>query len=259
MVAGMWTPSPFDFGYPWWMTWGHVVPLAVFGILALAAWQLRWRWWILAGSAVLALWALAGVVIMAQVLAVRRPLTLPTTRFLSTGTGRVLDLGAGSGRATLMVALARPATRVVAADIYEGYWGIDDNTPDRLRRNAAAAGVGDRVEVHVADMRALPFPDASFDGVVSSFAIDHLSRDDRRRALAEAARVLRADGHLLVMNLAVDHWVRVALPTPPGHGYFGHQQDSARWRHDLDEAGFELVEEGRRPGTVFFLAARRAR
>lgn len=259
MVPGMWTPSPFDFGYSWWMTWGHVVPLSVFGIIALAAWQLRWRWWIVAISAVLALWALAGFVIMAQVLAVQRPLTLPTTRFLPTAAGRVLDLGAGSGRATLMVALARPATRVVAADIYEGYWGIDDNTPDRLRRNASAAGVADRVEVQLADMRALPFPDASFDGVVSSFAIDHLNRDDRRRALAEAARVLREGGHLLIMNLALDLWVRVALPTPPGHGYFGHQQDSARWRRDLADAGFDVVEEGTRPATVYFLAARRAR
>jgi len=155
-------------------------------------------------------------------------------------------------RSRAQIGLARPGPDIDAAD-------ADEEAILRARGNAAAAGVGDRVEVHVADMRALPFPDASFDGVVSSFAIDHLSRDDRRRALAEAARVLRADGHLLVMNLAVDHWVRVALPTPPGHGYFGHQQDSARWRHDLDEAGFELVEEGRRPGTVFFLAARRAR
>lgn len=138
MVPGMWTPSPFGFGYSWWMTWVHVVPLSVFGIIALAAWQLRWRWRIVAISAVLALWSLAGFVIMAQVLAVQRPLTLPTTRFLPTAAGRVLDLGAGSGRATLMVALARPATRVVAADIYEGYWGIDDNTPERLRPPARA-------------------------------------------------------------------------------------------------------------------------
>ena len=253
----MWTPSPFDFGYSWWMTSGHVILLVLFGLFALLAWRLQWRWWLIALPAALALWALAGTVIMSQVLAVQQPLTLPTARFLPAGTGRVLDLGAGSGRATLMVALARPATHVVAADIYEGYWGIDDNTPDRLRRNASAAGVGDRVEVHVADMRALPFPDASFDGVVSSFAIDHLSRDDRRRALAEAARVLRAGGHLLVMNLAVDGWVRVALPTPPGHGYFGHQQDAARWRRDFAEAGFDVVEEGTRPATVFFLGARR--
>lgn len=255
----MWTLSRFDFGYAWWMTWGHVIPLVLFGLLALAAWRLKWRRWLIVVPALLALWALSGAVIMSQVLAIRQPLTLPTTRFLPAGTGRVLDLGAGSGRATLMVALARPATRVVAADIYRGYWGIDDNTPERLRRNAAAAGVTDRVEVQVADMRALPFPDASFDGVVSSFAIDHLSRDDRRRALAEAARVLRAGGHLLVMNLAVDGWVRVALPTPPGHGYFGHQQDSARWRQDFSDAGFDVVEEGTRPATVYFLGARRPR
>lgn len=255
----MWMLSPFDFGYSWWMTWGHAVPLLLFTLLALAAWRLAWPRWIAVVSVLIACWALAGTVIMSQVLAIGQPLTLPTTRFLPAGTGRVLDLGAGSGRATLMVARARPAARVVATDIYEGYWGIDDNTPERLRRNVAAAGVGGRVEVQVADMRALPFPDASFDGAVSSFAIDHLNHEDRRRALVEAARVLRPGGHLLVMNLAVDGWVRVALPTPPGHGYFGQQQESARWRRDLADAGFDLVEEGTRPATVFFLGARRPR
>jgi SAM-dependent methyltransferase len=254
----MWTTTSFDFGYSWWMAWGHLIPLVVFALLAGLAWYRAWRWWAIALPALVALWALSGFVIMTQVLAVRQPLTLPTPRFLPSGTGRVLDMGAGSGRATLMVALARPSTQVVATDIYEGYWGIDDNTPERLHRNAAAAGVTDRVDVRVADMRALPFADASFDGAVSSFAIDHLNRDDRRRALAEAARVLREGGHLLIMNLALDLWVRVALPTPPGHGYFGHQQDAVRWRRDLADAGFDVIEEGTRPATVYFLATRRA-
>jgi ubiquinone/menaquinone biosynthesis C-methylase UbiE len=250
--------SPFDFGYPWWMTWGHLVPLVVFGLLALAAWFLAWRRWTMVASGLLALWGLAGFLIVNYVMLVGQPLRLPTAQFLPAGSGQVLDLGAGSGRATLMVLQARPRSTVVALDLYRGYWGIDDNTPERLSRNAAAAGAAHRVEVQVGDMRELPFPDESFDGAVSSFAIDHLRPDDVRRALGEAARVLRPDGQLLIMNLRVDGWIRLALPALPGHGYFGRQQDTAWWRAAIAEAGFEVVEQGTQPGTQYFLGRRPA-
>ena len=42
-------------------------------------------------------------------------------------------------------------------------------------RNAAIEGVQDRVDVETADMRALPFADATFDVVVSSLAIHNIS------------------------------------------------------------------------------------
>ena len=93
----MFGTSPYDFGYPWWMTWGHAIPLAVFGLLTLAAWRLAWRTWIVAVSATLALWGLAGFLIVNQVLNVSQPLRPPTSQFLPHGSGRVLDLGASWG------------------------------------------------------------------------------------------------------------------------------------------------------------------
>ncbi len=248
--------SPFEFGYPWWMTWGHLVPFVLFGLLALLAWRLEWRTWTLAVSGILAVWGLAGFLIVNQVLLVNQPLPLPTSRFLPDGAGRVLDMGAGSGRATVGVLQTRPQTTVVALDLYEGYWGINDNTPERLKRNVAAAGAAGRVDVQMGDMRELPFPDASFDGAVSSFAIDHLNRDGVRRALGEAARVLKPGGQMLIVNLRVDGWIRVALPMPPGHGYFGRQQDIERWRSALTDAGFNLVEHGTQPGASYYLGQR---
>jgi SAM-dependent methyltransferase len=244
----------YDFGYsPAW-TYGHLVPLALFTLLtALAVWR-RWHRLIVLLLGALATWALAAFLIVQLVFEPRSPLTLPTATFLSSGRGEVIDLGAGSGRSTLMVLLGRPGTRVTALDIYQGYFGIDENTPDRIRANARAAGMEDRLAVQVGDMREIPLPDDSFDGAVSAFAIDHLRREGITRALAETHRVLRPGSDFLLMVLNVDGWVKVAYPVPHGHGYFSAAPPSQFWRGVLEQAGFEVREVGTRPATLYLLA-----
>lgn len=97
---------------------------------------------------------------------------------------RILDAGAGSGRAAVGVLLARPRATVTGLDIYQGYWGIDDNTPERFMTNARLAGAVDRAEARTGDMRDMPFEDAAFDAVVSAYAIDHLRQDGRVKSVA---------------------------------------------------------------------------
>lgn len=249
--------STYDFGYSLVWAYGHLIPLALFSALvALALWR-RWHRLIvlLLGSA--AVWALAGFLIVQVVFEPNRPLTLPTEAFLTNGRGEVVDLGAGSGRSTLMVLLGRPQSRVTALDIYKGYFGIDENTPDRIRANARAAGAESRLTVQVGDMREIPLPDDSFDGAVSAFAIDHLSRDGIGRALAETHRVLRPGGEFLLMVLNVDAWVKVAYPLPHGHGYFSGAPPAEFWRGVLEQAGFQVQEVGTRPATLYLLAKAR--
>ena len=242
----------YDFDYSWPWTYGHLIAALVCAGLASLAYWLHWtRTAVIAG--VLAVWGLAGVYIMHTQLRFTRPVALPTERFLPSGSGRVLDAGAGSGRSTVMVLLSRPAAKVVALDRFTGYYGISDNTPDRLRANAKAAGAEDRVEVKVGDMREMPFDDASFDGVVSVAAIDHLNREGIERALAEVARVLRPDGQFLLMVVHPDIWTKVAFPFMHGHGYFGAQTFPERWRSQLVAAGLSVVEEGTQPATMYFL------
>jgi len=247
----------YDFDYTWPWTLGHVIATIALGILTVLIWRAGWSRLAAAATGVLAAWALTGAFIVHGPMRFNRPMDLPTERFLSAGSGRVLDAGAGSGRSALMVLLGRPEATVVALDLFlEGY-GIGENTPDRLRRNARVAGVEDRLEVQVGDLREMPLESASFDAVVSAYAIDHLDPDGIRRSLAEVSRVLRPGGELLLMVVNPDGWARVAFPLFGAHGYFGGRGAVERWRSAVVEAGFEIVEEGTAPATLYLLVQSR--
>jgi arsenite methyltransferase len=119
------------------------------------------------------------------------------------GNERLLDLGCGRGAVLLAAAKLLPAGRAVGIDI----WSTSDqsgNSAAATERNAGLEGVADRVEVRSGDMRSLPFPDASFDVVVSSMAIHNIrEREGRTSALDEAVRVLRQGGTLAIVDFMV--------------------------------------------------------
>ncbi|HEX5241719.1 MAG TPA: class I SAM-dependent methyltransferase [Tepidisphaeraceae bacterium] len=117
------------------------------------------------------------------------------------GDEQVLDIGCGRGAVLLAVAKRLPHGKAVGIDI----WRKADqsgNSIEATRRNAVAEGVADRIELQTADMTALPFEDGSFDLVVSSLAIHNVKgKENRRKAIAEAVRVLRPGGRLLIADI----------------------------------------------------------
>jgi SAM-dependent methyltransferase len=250
---GMFNIFEYEFGYSWPIAFGFAIPLLIgIALAAVATWR-RWRAWVTVASAVIIVWSAAALYVTNVVWGINKPMTLPTERFLQAGSGRVLDAGAGSGRAAVGVLLARPGTRVTALDIYEGYMGIDDNTPARFMKNAQIAGAADRAEARRGDAREMPFADASFDAVVSSYMIDHLRRDGRTKALHEVARVLKAHGEFLLLIVNTDWWTWLVSPAMAHH----FRPDAARWRAELHGAGFDVEEEGRQPVTLYWLARKR--
>ena len=101
--------------------------------------------------------------------------------------GRVLDLGAGTGMLSGMVAAAHPSAQLVLVD---GAPAMLDRARERLRGHPRAAYV-------VADLRDA-LPPGPFDAVVSALAIHHLPDEDKRALLgrperprARAARLAR--------------------------------------------------------------------
>lgn len=107
------------------------------------------------------------------------------TSLLGPGSGSCLDLGCGTGIA--IPSLAKLGWKVTGVDVSE----------DQLR--VARQRVGDSaVEFKKADAAALPFPDESFDAVVSLFT--HTDFDDPARVFAEVHRVLREGGRFVYVG-----------------------------------------------------------
>ena len=198
-----------NFGYPWWLDYGHLVIAVPAMALLLTGYLRGWSKWpmLLWGAA--ALWSSAVVLLMHFGLALNtRVPPLPTQAFLTSGTGRVLDLGAGTGRSSIMVLAARPHTTLVASDLFgdsfDQHFGREGSPEHRLLGNLQAAGVSQRATIVRADMRHLPFEAESFDAIVSAYAVDHLNRDGIKQALAEAARVVKPGGGFLLNLVAND-------------------------------------------------------
>jgi SAM-dependent methyltransferase len=117
------------------------------------------------------------------------------------GDERILDLGCGRGAVLLMAAQHLTTGRAVGVDLWRS---VDQsgNSAEATQRNAIAEGVADRVELHTADMTALPLEDNSFDVIVSSFAIHNIwGRAGRDKAISEAVRVLRPGARLMIVDV----------------------------------------------------------
>jgi ubiquinone/menaquinone biosynthesis C-methylase UbiE len=106
-------------------------------------------------------------------------------------TDYVVDLGAGTGLLTF--ALAPQVQELVAVDISE-------RMLERLDDMAVADGVNN-VEPLVADLRRLPLGDECATLVVSNYAFHHLDDPGKELALAEARRILRPGGRLVICDM----------------------------------------------------------
>jgi len=116
------------------------------------------------------------------------------------GDERVLDLGCGRGMVLIQAAQRLTSGTAVGVDL----WRTADqsgNAEEVTRANARAAGVSERVELRTGDMTDLPFGDGEFDVVVSSLAIHNIpGAEGRARAIAEAARVLKPGGRMVIAD-----------------------------------------------------------
>jgi ubiquinone/menaquinone biosynthesis C-methylase UbiE len=126
------------------------------------------------------------------------------------GGERVLDVAAGNGNATL--AAARRFARVTSTDYVPALLASG-------RRRAAAEGLD--ITFEQADAEALPFPDASFDVVLSTFGV--MFAPDHPKSASELLRVCRPGGRIGLASWTPEGFlgklfrtVAKHVPPPPG-------------------------------------------
>ncbi|MCB9006277.1 MAG: class I SAM-dependent methyltransferase [Ardenticatenaceae bacterium] len=113
----------------------------------------------------------------------------------------MLDVGCGNGLLLIGAAQKLTTGTAVGVDIFDENLE-SHNSRDSVLHNARLSGVANRVEVHNADARELPFEDASFDVVTSSLMFHHLNKADRETAVQQMLRVLKPGGKLVIVEVA---------------------------------------------------------
>lgn len=106
---------------------------------------------------------------------------------------RLLDVAGGTGDIAFRFLRRAPGASAVVCDLTEPMLSAG-------RQRAEADRLAGQLEWIVGDAMALPFPDNSFDVYTISFGIRNVTHIDR--ALAEAYRVLRVGGRLMVLEFS---------------------------------------------------------
>lgn len=156
---------------------------------------------------------------------------------------RVLDLGCGTATLTLLIKAACPGAEVVGLD-------GDPRILDIARAKIARVGLDIALDSGMAF--ELPYPDGSFDRVLSSLLFHHLTQENKGRTAREVFRVLRSGGELHVADLGKPHNAFMYLVSLI-IGRLEATEDNVKGLLPLmfRDAGFEQVEESARYMTVF--------
>lgn len=118
------------------------------------------------------------------------------------GHEQVLDVGCGRGLLLIGIANKLTTGRSVGIDL----WQTSDQSGNAItttEENTRRANVAEKVELHTGDMRELPFTDARFDIVVSSWAIHNIpTMEGRQQALQHCWRVLKPGGTFAIVDIS---------------------------------------------------------
>ncbi|WP_353212986.1 metalloregulator ArsR/SmtB family transcription factor [Rhodovarius sp.] len=149
--------------------------------------------------------------------------------------GRLVDIGTGTG--SLLELLAERTEHALGFDASREMLAL-------ARARLAERGIADHCAVRQADMYRLPLADASQDVATMQMVLHYA--EEPAAAIAEAARVLRTDGVLLIVDLAQHQ--RGDITARHAHRWPGF--DDGRMTQWLDRAGCALRQCQELPGTI---------
>ena len=104
----------------------------------------------------------------------------------------VLDIATGTGDLALLIEKILKPESIIGCDISEGMMQV---AREKCRRRGIT-----NIRFEKEDCTALSYPDNSFDALTSSFGVRNFQ--ELEKALGEMHRVLRPDGHLVILELS---------------------------------------------------------
>lgn len=159
------------------------------------------------------------------------------------GEYRVLDLGCGTGTLTILVKQLYPQVDLIGLD-------GDSQVLDIARSKANSRNISIQWDLGMA--YDLPFEDNSFDRVLSSLMIHHLTTENKRLAFKEVFRVLKPNGEFHLADFGTPHNPLMNFVTlymskleETADNFRGHLPSMMR------EAGFPIIEEREHFSTAF--------
>ncbi len=111
---------------------------------------------------------------------------------LGANRGHFLDIGTGPAQIPILLAQHCPDIYITAIDLSEEMLKI-------AKRHVVDACLTDRITLEHVDAKMLPYPDNTFDGLISNSIVHHIH--DAMRALQEMGRVVRSEGVILIRDL----------------------------------------------------------
>lgn len=158
----------------------------------------------------------------------------------------VLDVGCGTGTLALMVHAMCPGARLTGVD-------IDPRILAMARHKIARAGAS--IEVHQGSATDPPFAPASFDRILTSLMLHHLTTPQKRETLAAAHRLLRPGGELHIADWGKPHNALMQIASLGFRLTDGGETTGANLRGELPAliaaAGFDDVRESESWMTLF--------
>ncbi|MBZ5498963.1 MAG: class I SAM-dependent methyltransferase [Acidobacteriia bacterium] len=114
--------------------------------------------------------------------------------------GAALDVGCGGGLASLESAIAYPKAEVFGLDVFAP-------SIERARKNAASAGLGDRIHFDTYD--GITLPAERFDLITLCYTVHHLT--DPVKTLGSIGNALRKGGSLMIMEANVPETIAASV------------------------------------------------
>ncbi|CUB03001.1 malonyl-ACP O-methyltransferase BioC [Marinomonas fungiae] len=159
--------------------------------------------------------------------------------FTAKSNQRWLDLGTGTGKSLQAMQMAQPELQSIALD-------LSFSMLQQARRRVSTAGFV------CADAEALPFQDASLDGVFSSLAIQWCL--DPQQLFRELHRVLKNRGQVVVSTLLAGSMSELgqAWQCVDGRSHHNHYPELDDFLKHCKAAGFDVLRAEQRTLTVYF-------